>query len=85
MKIDKRYQAATILVIIFWHFLNNYVRSESPQVKRYLISSITNLVHELVPEPLKTQDLRKLGNIRKMSNLGGSAAQCPVFLPETKR
>ena len=40
--------------------------SESPQIKRYLISSITNLVHELSHELPK--DLRKLGNIRRMSN-----------------
>ena len=37
-----------------------------------------------VAKRLKTQDLRKLGNIRKMSNLGGDAAQCPVFLLEIK-
>ena len=41
-------------------------RSESPQVKPHLISTITNLVHEL--------PLRKLRNIRKMSNVGGDAA-----------
>ena len=36
---------ATILVIIFWHFLIISLRSESPKVKRYLISRITNLFH----------------------------------------
>ena len=35
-------------------------------------------------ERLQTQDLRKLGNIRKMSNLSADAAQCPVFLSEIK-
>ena len=67
--------------------------SESSQVKRYLISSITNLVHKLPHElpndfgifadggaqcphkkKKKTQDLKKLGNIRKMSNVGVDAA-----------
>ena len=39
-------------------FFTMWLRSESPQVKRYLISSITNLVHEL-PNDLR---LRILGN-----------------------
>ena len=51
---------------------------ESPQVKRYLISRISNLVHELpyeLPNDLRLRnDLRKLGNIRKMSNLGVDTA-----------
>ena len=39
-------------------FFTMWLRSESPQVKRYLISSITNLVHEL-PNDLR---LRIIGN-----------------------
>ena len=39
-----------ILVIIYWHFLIISLRYESPQVKRYLISTIKYLVHELPPE-----------------------------------
>ena len=35
-----------------------------------------------VAEGLKTQDLRKLGYVRKMLNLSGQNSQCPVFLPE---
>ena len=35
-------------------------------------------------ERIKTQDLRKKGNIRKISKLGWDIAQCPVSLPETK-
>ena len=57
-KVSKCHEISTILVIIFWHFLIIQLRSESPQVKRYLISSITNLVHEL-PNDLR---LRILGN-----------------------
>ena len=37
----------TILAIIFKHFSIILLRSESPQVKRYLISSRRNLVQEL--------------------------------------
>ena len=37
-----------------------------------------------VAERLKIYDLRKSGNIRNMSNLGGDGAQCPVFLPQIK-
>ena len=51
---------------------------ESPQVKRYLISRISNLVHEFpyeLPNDLRLRnDPRKLGNIRKMSNLGVDTA-----------
>ena len=62
---------------MFWHFLIIQHMSESPQVKQYLISTITNLVHEL-PNNLR------LENIRKISNVSGDAAQCPVFPPEIK-
>ena len=41
---------------------------------------MTRLVHEL-PNDLR---LRKLGNIRKMSNVGGDAAQRPVPIPEIR-
>ena len=59
--------------------------SESPQVKRYLISSITNLVHGLPHELPNNLRLMKLGNIRKMSNVGVDAAYFQVFLREIKR
>ena len=39
---------------------------------------------ERVAEKLKTCDLRKLGNIRKMSNLDGDIAQCPISPQEIK-
>ena len=35
-----------------------------------------------VSEQLKTEDLKNLGNIRKMSNLGGDVDQWQVFLPD---
>ena len=53
---------STILVIIFWHFLIIQLTSESPQVKPYLISSVTNLVHKLPHELLNNLRLRILGN-----------------------
>ena len=37
-----------------------------------------------VAKQLKTQDLRKLGNIRKISNLGGHIVQCLVSLQELR-
>ena len=45
-----------------WYFLIISLRSESPQVKRYLICSITNLVHELSHELPNDFRLRILGN-----------------------
>ena len=52
----------TFLAIILWHFLIISLRSELPQVKRYFISSIPNLVHELLHELSKDFRLRILGN-----------------------
>ena len=49
------------------------LRSELPQVKRYLISIIKKLGTR-VAERLKTKDLRKLRNIKKMWNLDGDPA-----------
>ena len=37
-----------------------------------------------VAEWLNTQDLRKLGHVKKISNLGGDIAQCLVFLRELR-
>ena len=51
-----------ILVKIFWHFLLIQLTSESPQVKRYLISSITNLAQELPHELPNDLGLRILQN-----------------------
>ena len=48
-------------------------RLDLRQVKRALISNTTNLVYKLpleLPNDLRL-DFRKLGNIRKISNLGG--------------
>ena len=69
---EQRKHFETVSVIIFWHFL--IINHRSPQVKRCLISSITNLVHELPYELPNDLRIRRLGNIKKMSNLGGDAA-----------
>ena len=37
-----------------------------------------------VAERLKSYDLRKLGKIRKISNLGRHIAYCPVSAPEIR-
>ena len=47
---EQKENLQTILVIIFWNFTIFLYRSDSPQVKRYLISSIASLVHELTHE-----------------------------------
>ena len=52
----------TMLVIIFWHFLIVFLRSQSPQVKRYLTSSIANSVHKLPHELSNDLRVRILGN-----------------------
>ena len=54
----------TILAIIFWHFWIIPLRPDSPQVKRYLLSSISNLVHELPHELPNVLKLRILGNYK---------------------
>ena len=63
-----------ILIIIFWNFTIFQYRSNSPQVKGTLISSIANLVYELPNELPNDFRLRILGNIRKISNLSGCIA-----------
>ena len=47
-------------------------------------SKLGKRVGSRVAERLKTQDLRKLGNIRKISDLGRHKAQCPVSLQKIK-
>ena len=53
---------STVLVIIFWNFTMFYERSESPQVKENLTSSITNLIYELPHEFSNDLKLTILGN-----------------------
>ena len=57
----------------------------SPQVKQWAIITykhgIYELLHEL-PNDLRLKDLRKLGNIRKVSKPHRMIAQCPVSLPQ---
>ena len=73
----------TILVIIFWQFTVFLLKFVSPQVKRDLVSRIKNFVIWVVShvaEQLKTSDLRKLGNSRKILNLRGieTSVQSPL-------
>ena len=56
--------------------LNILYRSDSSQVKRDIISSTINFVYEL-PQGLQNDlrlDIRKLGNIKQISKLGGDRA-----------
>ena len=50
---------------------------DSPQVRQWLISGKKHCIRValLVAEQLKSQDLRKLGNIRKMQNLDEDRAK----------
>ena len=61
---------------------NVVVQIQLTTSKRNVIPSIANYVYELRHE--YSNDLRKLGNIRKIPNLGGDIAQCLVPLPEIK-
>ena len=63
---------AKISFIIFWHFSMFHQIFLSPQVKRCAIITYKHCVFELPHElsnDLRLQDLRKLGNIRKLSTL----------------
>ena len=57
----------------------------SPQVKQWAIITdkhgIYELPHEL-PNDLKLYEIRKLGNIRKVSKLNKMIAYYPVSLPK---
>ena len=54
-------------------------------MKRYIqYSKLGVRVASRLGKRLKTQDFGKQGNIKKISNLGGGIAQCPVSLPEIK-
>lgn len=52
----------TIPVLIFLHFLKISYRSESPQVKRHLISSVTNFAQELLHKLPNDLTIRILSN-----------------------
>ena len=79
---EQEENSQAMLVLIFWNFTILQYKSDSPQVQGNLIPSIANLVYKLSHELLN--DLRKLGNIRKISNLGGYRAQCLVSLQELR-
>ena len=74
----------TVLVIIFCNFATYQYKSDSQKVKRNLVSGIKNLVQALSHEFQNNLGLRISGNIRKISNLVGGIAQCPVSLPNIK-
>ena len=67
-----------------------YQISLSPQVKRYAIPTYKHVIYDLpdvlrrAAEGLKTQNLRKLGNVRKVSKPHRMIARRPVPLPNRK-
>ena len=72
------------LVILFWQFLIISLSCKLPQVKRYLISRITNLLKQLPYELLRYRIWRNQEILEKCRMLL-ALAQCPVFLPNIKR
>ena len=68
----------SIVVKIFWNFTMFWYRSNLPQEKQTLISSITNLAYNV------RLDHHKWRNIRQISNLGVGIAQWSVSLQEIK-
>ena len=77
----------TILVIIFLELYNILVQIRFITSKTKLDIQQSKLgirVASRAAERLKTQDLRKLGNIRKISNLSGYIAQCLVSLQKLR-
>ena len=63
------------------------VQIRFPTSKRKLDIQYSKLgirVASRIAERLRTQDLRKLGNIRKISTLGGHMAQCLVSIQELR-
>ena len=77
-----------ILVIVFWNFKAFLqVRCATSKTKldtQYNKFKFGIRVVSRVDKRLKTQDLRNLGNIRQISNLGGGIGQYPVSLTEMK-
>ena len=77
--------STTISFIICWYFLMFYQIILSPQVKRWAFITYKHGVYELPHElPNDLRNLRKLGNIRKLSKLHRMIAQYPVPLPKWK-
>ena len=72
------------MVIIFGNGKLFYYRPKQPQVKRNLISSIKYLIYQSPHKLPNDTKLMILGNIEKISNLGGDIVQYPVFLSEIK-
>ena len=70
----------TILMIIFWNFTIFYYRSDSPQVKGNLISSMAKLVYKLPQELQNDLRLRISGSQEILEKY----AQCIVSLPELR-
>ena len=75
---------ATISFIIFWDFSMFYQIFLSPQVKQCAIITNKHGIYELPHKLPNDLRLRKLGNIRKLSKLHRTIAQCSVHLPKWK-
>ena len=72
----------TTIFIIFWDFLMFYQMIFSPQVKQYTIITYKHGIYKL-PHELPNE-IRKLGNIRKVLKLHRIIVHCSVFQPKWK-
>ena len=78
----------TFLVRLFSYYLIIWLRSESPQLKQCLISSMANLIHELLnelPNDLRLRILGKQEILEKCQMWVNMQPNGHSFLPETKR
>ena len=75
----------TIIFIIFWDILIFYQIFLSQQVKRSANISNKHGIDELPYELLNDLRLRKLGKVRKISNLHTVIPQCPVTPHKNKK
>ena len=72
----------TTIFIIFWDFLMFYQMIFSPQVKQYTIITYKHGIYKLPYE--LPNEIRKLGNIRKVLKLHRIIVHCSVFQPKWK-
>ena len=71
-------------ILRLFNVLPNFLITTSEAMHDYYLKTRYIWVASQVAEKLKTEDLRKLGNIRKVSKLHKMIALSPIFLPKWK-
>ena len=69
-------------IMRLFDILPNFPFAATETMRDYDLQTCYIRVASRVPERIKTEDLRKLGNIRKVSKLHRMIVQCPVSLPK---